>query len=409
MKVYITKTKKVEGKVKISGSKNSSLPILALSLLTNEKIILNNVPIITDVLNMIKCLKHLGVKVQINNNQVVLKRNKTKNKLLIDEANKIRASYYLYSGMLKYHNNIYVSYPGGCNFTIRPIDFHMEIFKKTGVKVRMHSNYIELSKKTINNATHKFKKQTVGATINAIIHSVFTKGTTKILDQIVEPEIEELITCLKKMGANISIINNDIVIKGVKRLNGLVHTICPDRIELGSFILLASALRTKLKISNVSKMVVEPLVPYLNKLNINYIYNKEELFIDQKENINNIDLKIKEYPSFPTDLQPILCATLLTAKEKSTIVDLVYPNRITHIKEIQKFKGDIYQKDNVIHINPSKLISTTTTCHDLRCGFALVICALLSKNTCVLDNFEMVERGYENILEKLNKIGVQIK
>lgn len=410
MNVTIKECHEVKGTIKISGSKNSALPLMALSLLTNKKLTFTNVPMILDIYKMLKCLKEIGVKVKIDykNNKVVLKRKKVKNKLICNDARYIRASYYLYPGLIHLHKKSQVIKPGGCNFTKRPIDYHLNFFKSTNVQVLEDDNYIYLERKKLVSSKISFKTPSVGATINAILHSVLIKGKTMIINQPLEPEINDVINCLNKMGACIKVEGNNIIIKGVKKLKKVKYKVMPDRIELGSYLLLASTLNSYVKFTNINDNTINYLEPYLKRLKINYIYNKEELTVNQAANIVGGHFEASSYPLFPTDLQPVLCASLLTSKVNSTVIDNVYPTRFSHIDEIIKLKGNIYVNENKINISYSSLEGTTIYAHDLRCGFALIVCACLARGETKIENFEVIKRGYENIITKLKTIGVQI-
>lgn len=410
MKVIIKECNKIEGVVKISGSKNSALPLLALCLLTNKKLKFTNVPMITDIYNMLDLLKELGVKIHVDkdSNEVVLQSRKIKKELSSIKAKTIRASYYLYPGMIKHHRKVKIVKPGGCNFTNRPINYHLSFLRASKVKVFEDEYYLLFKRKRLVPTNICFKTPSVGATINAIVHSVLIKGKTTISSQPIEPEIKEVITCLLKMGANIKVEKNQIVVVGVKKLKGISYEVMPDRIELGSYLLLASSTNSNIFITNIKKSSFSYLEPYLNQLHINYIYNKEELQIRQTTKIKGSNINIYPYPSFPTDLQPILCSALLSAEGQSIVKDNVYPNRLSHVKEIQKLNGKINVINNNIYINHSVLKGTNVYAHDLRCGFALIICAILSKGETIIDNFEVIFRGYENIVEKLKAIGIQI-
>lgn len=409
MKVSIKKCEKLRGTIKITGSKNSVLPILAISLLTKKKMTLTNVPMISDVYNMLHLLRHLGVKIKLNfdKNTVILKRKKIKNELLCDEVNKIRASYYLYPGLIHNNKESYSHFPGGCNFTDRPINYHLDIFRQTGVKIEI-KDQIRFSKTKLKGANFEFSTPSVGATINAILHTVLIKGKSVIKNQPIEPEIKDVISCLNKMGANIKIEDNNIIIKGTRKLKKVKYEIMPDRIELGSYLLLASVIPSQITFTNTLDESIEYLRPYLNKLNINYIYNNNKILLDTSGKINGLNLEIMPYPSFPTDLQPILCAALLASSQESTIIDKVYPKRISHLHEMRKMEGNLKYSDGKIIIKPSVLKGTCVTAHDLRCGFGLILCACLGQGTTYINNFEVINRGYENIISKLKAIGVQI-
>lgn len=411
MKVKIEPTKYLEGTIKISGSKNSCLPILAISLLTNKRMLLSNVPMISDIYDMLEILKKLGVQVKISKDKkrISLKRKKVKNELLIEEVEKIRASYYVIPGMINKNNSIKIKYPGGCSFSKRPIDYHLNALKNAGASVIEKENIIEVRKKKIKNSVYSFPNPSVGATINSIMLSIITKGTSKIINQPIEPEIKDFINCLKKMGAKIYIDNKDIIVKGGKKLKSVSYNIMPDRIELGSYILLASSIKSKVKLTNINSESIDYLLPYLDKLNINYKLNKTNIDIYGNSSVKNINLIISHYPNFPTDLQQILCALLFKANENSQIKDEIYPKRITHVSELKKMGGNIKFQNDCIYITPTILEGSSLFAHDLRCGFSLILASVNATSYSIIDNFQVVNRGYEDIINKLNSINVNIK
>lgn len=411
MNMTIKKCDKLRGTIKISGSKNSALPLFSLALLTKKKLIFTNVPMISDVFDMLKLLKHVGVKIKVDyqNNKVTLKKKKVKNKLDLTIANRIRATYYLYPGLIRNNKKCFVTTPGGCNFTSRPIDYHLNMFKQTGVEISQESNFICFKRKKLKTGVIEFKTPSVGATINTIMHSVLTKGTTLILNQPLEPEIEEVIKCLTMMGANIQTKNNQITIVGKRKLRKVVYNIMPDRIELGSFLLLGSIIPSDITFTNIKEESIAYLDPTLKELGIKYIYNKEKLYLTSTGKINSTNTVVSTYPNFPTDLQPILCSALTKGSNESTVVDKVYPNRLSHVNLMKQMNANIDVLENVIYIRKSSLEGKKVYAPDLRCGFALVMCGCLAKGKTTIENFEVINRGYENVIPKLRSLGVQIE
>ena len=408
MKVEISKANYLNGEIEISGSKNSCLPILAICLLTKKKMILTNVPNITDVNNMLIILKHLGVKVKREKDKVILKKEKLINNLNINEYTKIRASYYLIPGLINKFKKVILDYPGGCNFASRPIDYHLMFLKKSNIEIKVDNEKIILNKNKLKNTILEFPKPTVGATINAILHYINIKGKTIIKNQPIEPEIKDVIECLNMMNASIKIVDNNIIINGGRKLKGLTYKIKPDRIELGSYLLLACTRKSNVILSNILQESYQYLTPTLDKLGINYIYNKNKLYINSNGYINSIDLIVNTYPFFPTDLQPIICACLLNANGTSDIEDLVYPKRISHIRQMNILGGNISYTNGKIKVMTSLLDGKEVCAKDLRCGFALIICAVNANGKTLINNFEIVNRGYENIVNKLRSLNIQI-
>lgn len=411
MKVLIKKTSKLNGIVKISGSKNSTLPLLALSLLTNKRIVLTNVPLIDDVFNMLTILRKIGIKVQIDKlkHEVSLKRKKINSNLLFEEINKIRASYYVLPGVISKSNKTHFIMPGGCKFSKRPIDFHLKIFKSAGVNINKNDDLLIFTKTKLNPFSISFDKPSVGATINAIMLATLIKGKSIIYNQPLEPEIIDVVNCLKKMGAKIFISDKSIIVYGKKKLTSVKYKVMPDRIELGSYALLGSVTRSNITMSNINKISYEYILPYFKRLNIDVYYNKDKLTICGKNILKSGEYNIDVYPNFPTDLQPILSTCLLRANEKSIIIDKVYPNRISHIEQLKKLGAKIDYKDGKILITPSTLYKGNVVAHDLRCGFALIIAAIITNDDVCIDNFDVVYRGYENIFKKLKAIGVSLE
>ena len=408
MKVEIKPSNNLSGNIKISGSKNSCLPILAISLLTDKKMIIRNVPNITDIDDMLKLLEYIGVKVARKKDTVILKRKHLKNKLLIDEVTKIRASYYLIPGLVNKHKEVQIYYPGGCTFTNRPIDYHLYFLRKSNVEILEQIDKLILKKKKLKPANIVFPKATVGATINAILHYVQIKGTTKIKSQPLEPEILDVINCLNKMGALIYIKNNEIIIKGGRKLKKIEYKIMPDRIEFASYALLASTRNSQVTLTNILENTYLPFLKYFDNLGIKYIYNKESFTVLGSGKINNIHLIIDHFPYFPTDLNPIICAALLNGTNESFVYDLVYPKRISHIKQMQLLSANIKQQEKGMMIIPSLLEGAEVYAKDLRCGFALIICAINASNKTIINEFEFIKRGYERVVEKLKSINIQI-
>lgn len=411
MKVLIKKTPYIKGKVDISGSKNACLPILATCLLTNEEIKVNNVPNISDVLDMLKILKYLGVDVKHSKKEktVRLKRKeKIKTEVLVEEVKKIRASYYVIPGLLYNNEESKILYPGGCNLGARPIDFHLQAFKKMGVNITEEDILILKRKELIGNQI-SFDKPSVGATINTIMLASVAKGQTIISNQIIEPEILNVITTLKLMGADIKVIKQDIIVNGKDKLHGCQTEVIDDRIEAGSYMLLASCIPSDLIINHIDIAYLSSVINVLTAMKVKFEVFNQSIRILGSNCLEDVEVVTGPYPKFPTDLQQILSACLLKTKKISTIKETIYQNRFSQILELNKMKANIELFDGLIVIKNSILEGSKVLAWDLRCGFALIVGAILAKDETIIDNFEVIERGYENIISKLKKIGIKIK
>lgn len=415
LKLEIEGTTALRGKISISGSKNATLPLMVCSILTDDLLILNNVPNISDVLMLANLLKQVGVEVIYleDKKRMYLKRNKIQINLQSEDVHKIRASYYIMGALVACRKNFKTSYPGGCSFTKRPIDYHIEAFKSVGYKITENNNWLIFKKKKINNKNHIFRlfQKSVGATINIIYISVIRKASTIIKNPSLEPEVLQVIHLLNKMGAKITILDNDTIeIVGVKKLNGAYFHIMSDRIEAGSYMLLAAAVdKSDIKIENVYLPHLREVIKTLQQLGVNVRENKNSIEIKKDFPLKGIQKKISFYPSFPTDLQQILTVVCTKAITPSIIMDTIYPKRVSHVAEIVKAKGNVEVIHDKIYIYSSALEATNIYAHDLRCGFACIVIGAIAKGCTTIDHVEVILRGYEDLINKLKALGLTIK
>lgn len=409
MKYKITGENKIIGEINISGSKNASLPIIIASLLTKEKVILNNVPLITDVINLIRLLDDLGVNVdyRYEQRQLIIQAKKVKNKVTSRYVEKLRATYYLMGVLLARTKYVEMPYPGGCNFSKRPIDAHLYAFSLLGVKVIDDIN-IKLKVLHLTPSIVDFPLITVGGTINTILLTVLSDGVTILNNIAIEPEVIDVINFLNSMGADITFIgNNTIKIKGVKKLHATTYEVMPDRIEAGSYLLLAlSSPNSKVTLNNIRVNDLKNIIDVLENLGCVISASNNKITLESPTTINNLSLEIGPYPKFPTDLQPILSVVLLNAGEESIIKDKVYIDRITHLNELTKMNAIIKYENQSIIIYPSKLNSAIVNATDLRCAFALIVAGNMSSGETIINNMEYLSRGYENCLKKLRQLNL---
>lgn len=412
MKLKIKKTTNIFGEILISGSKNACLPILTTSVLTNELIHLQNVPNILDVEYMIELLKLIGIKVKrcLETNEVYLKRKRIKSKINSPYLNQIRASYYLMGTLFSEKRNIKTKIPGGCNFTTRPIDYHLDAFKQMGATIAIDHDDIFIKRKKKKKIDIKLKNKSLGATINIILATVKTKGESVIVNPSLEPEVIDLIDILNKMGANINIKDEKIIITGVKKLHGVTHKIIPDRMEAGSYICLAASVEnSNILLKNLNINHLESVINIFQNSGLDIIKEDNSLRIIKNKKIKNLRIVADNYPSYPTDLQQPMVSTLLSSNNISIVKDLIYPNRFSEVFELLNMKAILYLKNQTLLIFPSKLIGKEVYAADLRAGFSLIIAGVCAEGETVINNSEVILRGYDNLIEKLNNIKVDIQ
>lgn len=414
MNAIIKETNSLKGIIKIGGSKNAALPIIASSILASGKVILKNVPDISDIDELVSILKKINVTVLKYDDTLIIERNgKIKNEILMDEVKKIRGSIYLLPVLLNLRKKVISKCPGGCNLGKRPIDYHLMAFEKMNVKVLDTTKSISLKTKKIKNAEITFPRKTLGGTINTIILALFAKGETIINNPSTEPEVLDTISFLNAMGGNIKILNSKIVIKGVRKLTGTTFKIMSDRIEAASYLFLAASIPSNLTITNVDSKLLKNELTILTKLGmeIETEYQKITLINKGKYKRDFLNIEAGNYPLLSTDLQQVITPALFNLANTSTITDYIYKDRIAHINELKKLnaKIEIIQNDNlIIKIYPSKLSGTTINGVDLRGTFGLIVASGMAKGTTKIIEIDNVLRGYEKVIEKLQKIGFQI-
>ncbi len=405
----VSRTSKLLGDVYISGSKNAALPCICAALLTKERVVLNNVPDISDVNNLLEIIKDLGIRVKKEKNQVIIEAKKVKTKVLNQLVSKLRGSYYLMGSILSRKGKIEIIPPGGCEIGLRPIDFHLKGLGMLGYEVK-NEKTIKIDKKEEKDAIITFPNVSIGATINLMFASCLGNKKTIINNPALEPETLCVMEMLVKMGANIKIENRQLIIQGVKKLKGIDYKIIYDRIEAGSYIFLAGSIPTsRVVIHNINIKHLEVVIVVARKLGIKITKKENSLIVEGAKKINSMDILIGAYPFFPTDLQQILTVVLTKAEGSSKIEDQIFPDRITHLKELRKMHAYVYEYHNAIYIKKSKLQSGKVQATDLRCAFALIMAGAMANGTTYIKDIEYLFRGYEKPEEKLKGIGLNVE
>lgn len=413
MKRYIIEGNNLlSGTIKIDGSKNAALALIPASLLCKAKVILTNVPNISDVTDMLTILKELNVKYSYNNDALEIDSSNIVNKSLISEnIRKIRASYYFMGTLISLFKKVEIIAPGGCKIGNRPIDYHLLGFKKMGITIKENNELFNLSYDILNNITISLPNPSVGATINLILASVISDNVIIIDNISCEPEVLQVIYFLNHAGAKIKKIDDHtIVIIGVRRLKPITFKVMNDRIEMGTYCILGALLGNNLTIQGVDKDNILSLLSLFNHINVNYKLRDNNITFYKSKLLNSLEVSTAPFPLFPTDLQQPLCVLASHLQEESIIYENIYYDRKGHISELNKMGADIKSIKNKIIIQGSKsFIGTDVIASDLRGGAALVIAALCAKGISSIGNIHYIERGYPNIIEKLSNIGAKIK
>lgn len=413
MKLVVKPGDVIKGEVTISGSKNSSLPCLAAALLTDEEVTLKNVPRIDDVEVLIKIIQDSGYKIERSGpHQVTLSPGKRKNfEVLSTDVGKLRGSYYLMGALLGNINKVIIRAPGGCNLGSRPINYHLMGFEKLGTSIKYKDGIYSMKAKKLVGTEINLPQESVGATINLMLAAVKAKGTTIIDNASLEPEVLDVVELLKKMGAIIKVHKEKrIEIIGVKKLIGTDHEIIPDRMEAGSFLILAGTKpKNQLIIKGANYQHLITIITILRNLGLKIRRQNDKLIVTSPESLGRTSVKVGPYPFFPTDLQQILTSLLLRGSGESIIEETIFENRFSHIPELIKMKANINQIGKRINIYPSTLVGTSVMAHDLRCAMSLIVAACMAQGETTIDNGEVLLRGYEDPVGKLNKIGIKIR
>ena len=410
-KFIIQGGKKLEGEINISGSKNAALPIIAATVLNSGTTTLYNVPDIQDVNTMFEILKKIGATIKRKNNKIIINTNKVHTYEIPDDLMRQMRSSVILAGALigKYHKAKF-SYPGGCDIGSRPIDLHLKGFEKLGVDIKEEYGEIYCNTEKIIGAQIHLDFPSVGATENIILASCLGEGTTVITNAAREPEIDDMIKYLNKMGAKINGAGTDkIEIIGVKRLSEVSYNIMPDRIEAGTYLVAGAITSGNIKLLNVDSQHIEPILNKLDEANCKLNINKNEIEIIAPKRVKSVDIKTMPYPGFPTDMQSIFGALLIMAKGTSVITENIFESRYKYAQELIRMGAKINVEGRTAIIKGTKRIQgANVVATDLRGGASLVVAGLYAKGITQVDNVHYILRGYEKMDEKLKKLGAKI-
>ena len=406
---------KIRGEIKISGSKNSSLPILAATLLFNKPVVIKNLPKVRDINTMISLLRSLGSKIILSKNRRIAKiYNKKKMKTFASYSlvKTMRGSILVLGPLVAKYFKSKISLPGGCLIGARPINYHLDALKKLGMNYILKDGYIlAKSKGKLKGTIIKFPKISVGATENSIIAACLAKGTTVLKNCAVEPEIKDLTNFLNSAGANITWKGRVCKIIGVASLNETEYSVMSDRIEAGTFCVAATITGGNLDILNFDAKIIKTELNLLKKFGAKIKIYKKKLSIQGPKKIRSVtNITTKEYPGVATDMQSQLMVLMCKANGKSSITENIFENRFMHVAELRRLGAKIIIEKNKAFIEGNtKFIGAELMSSDLRASVSLVLAAMVSKGKSIINRIYHLDRGYENIENKLKKIGVRIK
>ncbi len=404
---------KIGGEVDISGSKNSSLPILAASLLADGKTTLYNIPDLSDTKNMKEILTFAGADISgtEDNGIIISPKEIVSKKLPFELVNKLRASFLIIAPLLARCNKVHIPLPGGCQIGARPIDLHLKGFSAMGVKIKQGHGYVELKCDKLIPAKIYLDFPSVGATENLMIAAATIDGETVIENAANEPEIVDLSSFLCEMGAEIFGAGTDTIrIKGSTSLKSVAHRIIPDRIEAGTFMTMAAISKSRLKINNIIPDHLKPVTAKLKEMGFSIKETPSSIEIIPCEKIKTVDIKTLPYPGFPTDMQSQFMSLLSVAEGTGIVIETIFENRFMQVPELLRMGAKIKVDGRTAVIDGTKKLSGAKVfATDLRAGAALVTAALAAQGETEIHGIEHIERGYENFEEKLSKIGVNIK
>ncbi|TDX59177.1 UDP-N-acetylglucosamine 1-carboxyvinyltransferase [Orenia marismortui] len=401
---------KLEGELNISGAKNAALPIVMASLIGEGVSVLDNIPNLRDINNLIKILKSLGAEVEYQNNKLKVNSDSV-NKFEISYplANKMRASYYALGALLARYGQAKTSLPGGCEIGSRPIDLHLKGFEALGASVSIDHGMVNLKADKLTGAKIYLDYPSVGATLNIMMAAVKAEGKTIIENAAREPEIIDLSNYLNVMGAKIKGAGTDIIrIEGVDNLKANDYTIIPDRIEAGTYMMMAAITASDLSINNVLVEHVKPLIAKLIEMGATIEEDVNSIRVIGNNQLNAVDIKTLPYPGFPTDMQAQFMALLTQAKGVSMVVETVFEDRFAHVDELKRMGAKIKIDGRTAMVNNSKLTGAKVKATDLRAGAALILAALVAEGRTVVEDIYHIERGYEDVIAKIQKIGGNI-
>ncbi len=410
-KIRISGRNKLSGSIKVSGAKNASLPELAATILTDSEICLDGVPDVKDVNTMFSALEAIGASGNFSGNTVNINFTSIKEPTVSESISKTsRSSILILGPLLARNGHAKVSLPGGCAIGDRKINFHLDGLERMGADIRVADGYISAKAEKLKGADYTFPGVSVTGTENLIMAATLADGNTVLRNCAVEPEVSDLIAFLESMGADIIGKGTDTIkVKGKEILNGASHTVIPDRIEMGTYVIAACFRGNDIIVENCVPEYIGSLLKILKNMGIEVISDGSRIRVNVPDKLNPVEVNTDPYPGFPTDLQAQLTTLLTQVDGKSSIRENIFNNRFKHVIELNKLGADIRINGNVAEIRGvSGFNGTYLNATDLRASASLVLGGLIAEGETVIDNAYQLFRGYEDMPGKLNRIGAEI-
>lgn len=411
-KLVIEGGRDISGTIKISGAKNSIVALIPASILTSGVCVITNVPDISDVRILIDMMRELGSIITFENEVLTIDNSNVQNKKITEEyAGKLRASYYFMGSLIGKYHEAEIAYPGGCVIGSRPINYHIESFKKMGINVKNVADHYIMKTDELKGNEFYFDFPSVGATINIMLAAILAKGKTIIYNAAKEPEIANVASFLNSMGAKVfGAGTSTIEIIGVEELHDGFVEVIPDRIEAGTYIMIGALIGNNLKIENIVEKHLESLLYKLKEAGVKYEINDNSIILSKVEHLKSVNIKTTVYPGFPTDLGQPMSTFLTQCEGESLFEETIYENRLRHVPHLNSMGANIQAFDKkAIIMGKTPLVGKKVKATDLRAGASMLVAGLIATGTTEIQNIEHLLRGYERIVEKLESVGVNIK
>jgi len=413
-KFIIHGQKNLKGEIEVRGCKNAAGPILAATLLTDQECIIDNLPLVEDVSNMLGVLKSLGVKIEnISERKIRIKADSLNPKEMdFEKVSKTRISVLLFGSLLPRVKHFRIPPPGGDKIGVRPISVHLKALEKMGAKIWRSGDFYQVDCDNLEGKEIVLEEFSVTATETLMLAAVLAKGKTVIKGAACEPHVQDLGKMLLNMGAKIKGVGTHVLeIEGVKKLKGVSHSVIFDPVEAGTFIIAAAVSGDRVLVKNVDCDYLDIFLAKLEEIGVNFEKGKNCVTVFKSPKLTATKIQALPYPGFPTDLLPIAIPLLIKAEGKSLVHDPLYENRFNYVQELRKMGADIEMVDphRTFVFGPKQLKGLTIESWDIRAGACLVIAGLMAKGKTTIENIFQIDRGYEKIEERLSKIGADIK
>lgn len=411
-KIVINGEKVLKGTISVSGAKNSVVALIPAAILTSGCVKILNTPVLSDTENLKRIISLLGGNIEFGHGEMLIDSKNVKNNVIPEDLSaRLRASYYFMGALLARFKHVEINFPGGCKIGKRPIDLHLMAFEKMGAKITCVDEKYTISAENLHGANIYLDFPSVGATVNIMLAASLADGTTVIENAAKEPEIINLASLLNNMGANVVGAGTDTIrIIGVEELHGAVIETIPDRIEAGTYIMLGALCGDNLRIENIIPQHLETLTSKLRDMKVDFDLGDDYIVLRKKQSLKPVNIKTLVYPGFPTDLGQPMAVLLTQAEGVSKFRETIYESRTGHFPELIKMGADIKFTNESAEIKgATPLKGCEVAASDLRAGAALIIAGLIAGGTTKISNIEYILRGYEDLVDKLTRVGADIK